>query len=54
MLKLIPGEYIGAYIYRDGEFFDAVLYIDTDVIYGDSGIVYDLTSVDMTSLGGGK
>ena len=54
MLKLIPREYIGACIYRDGEFFDAVIYIDTDAIYGYSGIVYDLASVDMTSLGGDK
>ena len=54
MLKLIPSEYIGAYIYRDGKFFDTVIYIDTDVIYGYSGIVYDITQVDMTSLGGVK
>lgn len=54
MLKLIPSEYIGGYIYRDGEIFDAVIYIDTDAIYGYSGIVYDLASVDMTNLGGGK
>ena len=45
MLKLIPSEYIGAYIYRDGKFFDTVIYIDTDAIYGYSGVVYDMDSV---------
>lgn len=53
MLEFMVGLY-GRYIYRDGEFFDAVIYIGTDVIYGDSGIVYDITQVDMASLGGGK
>lgn len=52
MLEFMVGLH-GRYIYRDGKFFDVVIYIDTDVIYGYSGIVYDISSVDMTSLGGG-
>lgn len=46
MLEFMVGLY-GRYIYRDGEFFDTLLFIDYlhRELIGESGITYDMDSI---------
>ena len=46
MLEFMVGIH-GRYIYRDGEFFDTVLFIDyrNRELLGESGISYDMDSI---------